>query len=391
MAAEMNPLSRHGVSAHARLQAWRESPLRLIAYELKIGLPLCSAIALFLTIVFNDSFLDNLVFSLCIGLMIQGLIEVGRIALAAWLLRRRQAGAGEGGEGGDAALHNSWPGWPLMLPWILLSVVLGYTVGSLLASALTGHQHLQRLFFGASLRPLAIIGSLVIVVSTGTSYLFYVRGRMAAFESAAAAASRAAAETQLKLLQSQLEPHMLFNTLANLRVLIGLDPPQAQAMLDRLIAFLRRTLAATRNERHALADEFEALGDYLALMGVRMGARLQPRLELPAELRGVPVPPLLLQPLVENAIKHGLEPQVEGGRLEVQAQRAGDRLRLRVRDTGVGLSAAAANAGTQFGLHQVRERLATLYGTRAQFTLLPAADGEGGAEALIELPLEPAP
>ena len=281
-------------------------------------------------------------------------------------------------------------GWPLMVPWILLSVALGYAGGSTLAGALTGHQHLQGLFFGGSLRPLAIIGTVVLGVSLGTSYLFYVRGRLAAIEVLAEAARRSAAETQLKLLQSQLEPHMLFNTLANLRVLIGLDPPQAQAMLDRLIAFLRRTLAATRSERHALADEFEALDDYLALMGVRMGARLQPRFELPAELRGVPVPPLLLQPLVENAIKHGLEPKVEGGRLEVQAQSAGDRLRLRVRDTGVGLSTAAGSAGTQFGLDQVRQRLAALYGARARFSLQPAADGEGGAEALIELPLEAA-
>ena len=88
------------------------------------------------------------------------------------------------------------------------------------------------------------------------------------------AAERSAAEAQLKLLQSQLEPHMLFNTLANLRVLIGTDPARAQAMLDRLIAFLRATLTASRSGSHALADEFDRLGDYLALMAVRMGPRL---------------------------------------------------------------------------------------------------------------------
>ena len=383
-ATEMNPLSRHGISAQARLAAFKASPLLVIAHELKIGVPLCTAVALFLTVVFDDAFAVNLVFSLCIGLSIQALIELGRFGLAVWLLRRAGPGAND-----DTALQHSWPGWPLMVPWILLSVAGGYIGGSMLAGALTGHQHLQRLFFGGSLRPLAIIATLVLAVSLGTSYLFYVRGRLAAIEVLAEAARRSAAETQLKLLQSQLEPHMLFNTLANLRVLIGLDPPQAQAMLDRLIAFLRRTLAATRSERHALADEFEALDDYLALMGVRMGARLQPRFELPADLRGIPVPPLLLQPLVENAIKHGLEPQVEGGRLEVQARRDGDTLRLRVRDTGVGLSAAAqAQAGTRFGLDQVRQRLAALYGARARFVLQPAADADGGTEALIELPLE---
>jgi hypothetical protein len=373
MAAEMmSPVPRHGISAQARLAAWKTSPLLVIAHELKIGLPLCTGVALFLTAVFNESFTINLVFSLCIGLSIQALIELGRFGLAAWLLRRRG-----GDDNDDAALENSWPGWPLMVPWILLSVAVGYVGGSTLAGALTGHRHLMGLFFGGSLRPLAIIGTLTLAVSLGTSYLFYVRGRLAAIEVLAEAARRSAAETQLKLLQSQLEPHMLFNTLANLRVLIGLDPPQAQAMLDRLIAFLRHTLAATRSERHALAAEFDALSDYLALMGVRMGARLQPRFELPAELRGILVPPLLLQPLVENAIKHGLEPKVEGGRLEVQACRVGaDR------------SAAPPAAGSRFGLSQVQQRLAALYGARASFSLRSATDADGGAEALIELPIE---
>ncbi len=391
MAGEMTrPVPRHALSARARLLALKAAPLQVIAHELKIGVPLCTGVALFLTAVFGDSFVDNLVFSLCIGLSIQALIELGRLGLAAWLLRRRRD-RGISGDDDEAALENSWPGWVLMVPWILLSVAIGYVGGSVVAGALTGQQHLQGLFFGSSLRPLAIIATLVLAVSLGTSYLFYVRGRLAAIEVLAEAARRSAAETQLKLLQSQLEPHMLFNTLANLRVLIGLDPPQAQAMLDRLIAFLRHTLAATRSERHTLADEFGALSDYLALMGVRMGARLQPRFELPPELSGTMVPPLLLQPLVENAIKHGLEPKVEGGRLEVQARRVGaDRLQLRVRDTGVGLSAAPPAAGSRFGLSQVQQRLAALYGSSALFSLQPAADADGGAEVLIELPMEPA-
>ena len=143
--------------------------------------------------------------------------------------------------------------------------------------------------------------------------------RLAHARADAEAARRAAAENQLKLLESQLEPHMLFNTLANLRVLIGIDPPRAQAMLDRLIAFLRATLNASRSTLHPLATEFERIGDYLALMGMRMGPRLQSQLSLPDALRDVGVPPLLLQPLVENSIKHGLEPQIAGGRIEVDA------------------------------------------------------------------------
>ena len=203
----------------------------------------------------------------------------------------------------------------------------------------------------------------------------------------AEAARRQAAESQLRLLQSQLEPHMLFNTLANLRVLIGTDPPQAQAMLDRLIAFLRATLSASRTGAHPLATEFERLADYLALMGTRMGPRLQSTLDLPDTLRQLPVPPLLLQPLVENAVKHGLEPHVKGGRVEVRARVDGQTLVLTVRDTGAGLRDGTPPEGTGFGLVQVRERLHTLHGAAASLVLAPAHDAEGGTLATIRLPL----
>jgi LytS/YehU family sensor histidine kinase len=203
----------------------------------------------------------------------------------------------------------------------------------------------------------------------------------------AEAARRAAAETQLKLLESQLEPHMLFNTLANLRVLIASDPARAQAMLDRLIAFLRATLGASRSTLHPLATEFERIADYLALMQVRMGTRLHTQLQLPPELQAAAVPPLLLQPLVENSIKHGLEPKVGGGRIEVSARRDGAMLELAVRDSGVGLDDGASAAGSSFGLQQVRERLRALYGERASLTLQAAAGG--GTLALIRLPLNP--
>jgi sensor histidine kinase YesM len=189
---------------------------------------------------------------------------------------------------------------------------------------------------------------------------------------------------------------MLFNTLANLRVLIGTDPARAQAMLDQLIAFLRATLAGSRAAQHPLRAEFARLADYLALMQVRMGARLGTRFELPEALAELPVPPLLLQPLVENCIKHALEPAVAGGRIDISAAREAGALVLRVRDTGAGLSGAAtadtglsgaATAGTAFGLAQVRERLAALYGTRASLTLTDALDAEGGALATIRLPI----
>ena len=211
-------------------------------------------------------------------------------------------------------------------------------------------------------------------------------GRIAAKQAAIETAQRQAAEHQLKLLESQLEPHMLFNTLANLRVLIGVDPPRAQAMLDQLIAFLRATLGASRVSSHPLASEFARIDDYLALMRIRMGERLQTHFDLPDDLATLPVPPLLLQPLVENSIKHGLEPKVGGGRIDVSARHDGAQLELQVRDTGTGLSGTRSD-GTQFGLLQVRERLATLYGTKASFELANAGGAEGGTLATLRPPL----
>jgi signal transduction histidine kinase len=223
------------------------------------------------------------------------------------------------------------------------------------------------------------------IISIAITYYFYSQGRSAYLARKMREAHQHATEARLKLLEAQLEPHMLFNTLANLRALIGVDPARAQAMLDRLIAFLRATLGASRAAQHPLAAEFERVADYLALMGVRLGPRLQVQVDLPDALRAQPVPPLLLQPLVENSIRHGIEPQVQGGRIEVAARREGDALVLSVRDTGAGLGAAGATAGTRFGLQQVRERLAAQYGDRAAL-VLEAAPG-GGTLARIALPL----
>jgi LytS/YehU family sensor histidine kinase len=115
-----------------------------------------------------------------------------------------------------------------------------------------------------------------------------------------------------------------------------------------------------------------------------MGPRLQFEFDLPEALRRTPVPPLLLQPLVENAIRHGLEPTIEGGRIDITAARVGAALVLTVRDSGVGLASNAATRGTRFGTQQVRDRLAALYGDAASFTLEPAAGR--GSVARIALP-----
>jgi hypothetical protein len=337
-----------------------------------IGASLSGLIAL----VGGHRVLHTLVYSTCITLGCWAFVDGGRLLVSPWANRRLPA---------DTPGRNEWPGWAWMAVVLVVGTLFGAGSGALLGDLLLGADHAVN-YFG---RPREIAAVVVFSLIPGviTTMFFVHRGRLAAAEAAAQQASRQAAENQLRLLESQLEPHMLFNTLANLRVLIGLDPPRAQAMLDQLIAFLRATLNASRVGRHALSAEFSRLADYLALMQVRMGPRLQTRLELPDALASAAVPPLLLQPLVENAIKHGLEPKVDGGRIEICAQRLGDELVLTVRDTGAGLAAPAGD-GTRFGLQQVRDRLATLYGDAGTLTLAPAGGTEGGALATVRFPFE---
>lgn len=199
---------------------------------------------------------------------------------------------------------------------------------------------------------------------------------------------RQALQAKLRLLQAQIEPHMLFNTLANLQGLIGIEPSRAERMLDQLIQYLRATLGASRSESTTLDHEFAAMEAYLGLMGVRMGARLAYRLELPPDLRTVRLPPLLLQPLVENAIVHGLEPTIEGGTVRITAQARDGRLEVCVHDTGRGLHGAAASRGAGIGIATTRERLHAIYGDRAGIAL--AAAQPRGALVRITLPLETA-
>jgi hypothetical protein len=320
----------------------------------------------------------NLVYSISIGLICWACIDFGRLAVARW--RRRSS----------PDVYETWPGWPWMLVIILLGSTIGYSTGTALADRILGLRS-SNLFATGSLRESLTLLLFALLPAIAVTYFFYARGAVADREALAQAAQRQAAESRLKLLESQLEPHMLFNTLANLRVLIMLDPLRAQTMLDQLIAFLRATLGASRVAQQSLRAEFDRLADYLALIQVRMADRLTVRFDLPDALAESQVPPLLLQPLVENSIKHGLEGAVGGGAIEIGAGRDGDFLLLRVRDTGLGLADAAGAAGsddgTAFGLKQVRERLATLYGDQAWLTLAPASDAAGGTLAVIRLPL----
>lgn len=315
----------------------------------------------------------SMLYSFMIGGQISFLIWAMSTGLSR-LLRRWRGDAGPTDTG--------WVGWGWMLPCVLIGSVAGYTGGVLLTNHLTGMREPLPWDMPGGRAALSVAFALLMsLLATG---LFYSRLNVNKLKLAQAQAQRQAAEAQLTLLQSQLEPHMLFNTLAHLRVLIKLRPDEAQRMLDRLIDYLRATLQASRATEHTLAEEFERLSDYLALMQIRMGERLRVQLDLPADLAALPLPPLLLQPLVENAIKHGLEPHVDGGLLRVSASRTNGRLVLEVADSGAGLASATRLPGTGFGLSQVRQRLDQRYGPAARFDLLPQP--EGGSLARLEIP-----
>lgn len=220
----------------------------------------------------------------------------------------------------------------------------------------------------------------------------YFQDRATLSEAREKMARKLSAQAQLDLLRSQLDPHMLFNTLSNLYELIDESPAQARSMLEHLIGFLRSTLTGSRVSEHALREEFKLASDYLELMRIRMGERLHTQLNLPDDLANAMVPAMLLQPLVENAIKHGLEWRKSLGLLSVSAAQDGAQLILRVANSGAhrtDIQPLHVDTATssRFGLHYVQDRLRALYGHSAQFTLqhLPQQDM---TEVIIRMPLQ---
>jgi hypothetical protein len=195
---------------------------------------------------------------------------------------------------------------------------------------------------------------------------------------------REAADAKLAAMQAQIEPHFLFNTLASIDQLIQSDPARASHVQKSLIQYLRAAIPQIRDDaqRSSLGKQLEMSRAYLEIMQVRMEERLQYEIRISEGLYGAEFPSMMLQTLIENAIKHGLEPRPEGGALIVSAEVGRNRLIVSVEDNGMGCGDAAEVTGT--GLANIRERLRLLYGDKAGFSLR-ARDG-GGALARIELP-----
>ncbi|MFA6922282.1 MAG: histidine kinase [Gallionella sp.] len=190
-----------------------------------------------------------------------------------------------------------------------------------------------------------------------------------------------ALEVQLKLLQAQIEPHFLFNTLANVSSMVDSNPAQAKKLLERLNDWLRVALVRARSDHATLGDEIDMLENYLQILKIRFNERLNWKIEIAEEIRRRPFPPMLLQPLVENAVRHGIEPLLGGGEIHIRANLDNATLRIEVRDSGAGL---IGESGSGTGLINVRARLATLFGEAGRLTL--GDNAEGGTVAQLELP-----
>ncbi len=230
---------------------------------------------------------------------------------------------------------------------------------------------------------------LFIVVSAAIKIAY--AGRIKAEERASEAQAVAEAESlkrqvveaRLAAMQAQVEPHFLFNTLASIDHLIEVDPPRASRMQKNLIALLRASMPAMRERATNLGRELEVVRPYLEILKVRMEQRLQAELNIPEGLYSADFPPMMLQSLVENAIKHGLEPKPEGGALSVAAVVAHGKLMVSVADTGVGFG-RAPTAGTGLGLSSVRERLKLIYGAEAELQV--ADNAPSGTRVTIVVP-----
>lgn len=295
-----------------------------------------------------------------------------------------------------------WPLGPGALPRV---IVPHLGVMALLAPAqITTTYTVHWLLLAAvGLPPAATLGAWLgglgggIVWGTLTAFLYYwlILGVHAAFvyqrmyqaqRVATAELEGRLAQAQLEALRLQLHPHFLFNTLNAIAAFVGTEPDRARRMIARLGELLRRTLDSGTAAEVPLARELELLAPYLEIQRIRFGERLRVDVDVPAAARTALVPTLLLQPLVENAVEHGVSRRTGGAAVRLSATCAGERLQLAITDDGPGPPAAGNDDG--IGLANTRERLARLYGSAHRFEL--TSGGATGTTVAIEIPLRTA-
>jgi signal transduction histidine kinase len=304
----------------------------------------------------------NLLMSLAISFSVRG----------AFWLGRRVVGASRLAHWGGRARSLYFTVVPIA------GVAVGWPLGMLLAGRLDAR-------FMAPLVKSDVLGASIVVALLFTAVFqqfFRIKSRQIAAENRAT-------EAQLRLLQAQIEPHFLFNTLANVVSLMDNDAPRAKLMLEAFVDYLRASLSGFAHAPRTLGDEIDLVEAYMRIVKIRMYDRLSYAIDVPAPLRALPLPALTLQPLVENAIVHGLEPQIAGGSVRVDARRDGGSLVITVADDGAGLAGARAPGtrarGSGTALGNIRRRLEQTYGAGASLDL--SAGEPRGTRARLSLPL----
>ncbi|MGD0915406.1 MAG: histidine kinase [Thermodesulfobacteriota bacterium] len=269
---------------------------------------------------------------------------------------------------------------------ILIGMVCGILIGHLMAASIL-QQVLPTFMWGWKKTFLKTIGVWLILVAV-IGYFFYSKKHLKISKEIIQqerinrlSSEKEALEVNLRLLQAQIEPHFLFNTLSNVLSLIDTDPARGKSMLGDLIHYLRTSLSRTLPVATTLDQEINIIRTYLNIQKVRMGERLCFSIELPDALRQHPFPPMLLQPLVENAVKHGLEPSIEGGEITIKVVEEDDLIRVEVQDTGNSFC-SYDTAGV--GISNVRERIRLLYGDEGRLML--EANEPHGVKAIIKVP-----
>ena len=324
----------------------------------------CVAISVFLKLIGDETaFLTNLVISLSVGFSIQILVSFVANALSH---------------------KNQTVQWTAVGITLIIAVFIGLSLGFWLTGVSSEiPEEIEHTAFVASVTLGLFFGGLAL-------WFHYTRAQLHEAEALAlqlklktTSNEKLLTEAKLSLLQAQIEPHFLFNTLATVHSLIEKSPKQASTMLEKVNDYLRSALDHSRSKGCLLEHEVGLLHTYLDIMQMRMDERLHFDIMIDNSAAKLPFPPMLLQPLVENAIKHGLEPKVEGGTLQISGMIKDKKLCLDVIDSGIGFENFESEG---VGLPNVRERLQKLYGNKAQFHI--SALGNRGVISSIQIPVE---